>query len=133
MPGNVRNVSALAVLPPTLCSAFSEARDFRAREGEYADGSSQRSSEATVSQKRFKLTNPLTAAQWLELRSFYVARRSGSEAFYFYFGLETVPLFNHDPTGQNATGRYTVRLDGEFLLELGVGLLPANLMLVEIA
>lgn len=133
MPGSIRNVTALAVLPSTLCFAFSEARHFAAHEGEYPDGASQGSAVVTVSRKRFIVSKKLSTEQWVVLRDFYLARLGGTEAFYFYFGDETVPLFSSDPTGQNPTGRYTVRFEGDFPVELSVGRTPVSMTLIEIA
>lgn len=102
------------------------------REGEYPDGSGQRSAEATVSRRRFIQSKKLSVAQWIALRDFYWVRQGGAKAFYFYFGNETTPLFSHDPTGQNPTGRYTVRFEGDFPLELGVGRIAGNITLIEV-
>lgn len=133
MPGNIHAVAASAVFPPILCSAFAEARDLRVGEGEYPDGSGQRSAEASVSRKRFIVSKKLSTEQWDVLRDFYLARLGGTEGFYFYFGNETTPLFSHDPTGQNPTGRYTVRFEGDFSLELVVGRIAGNITLIEVA
>lgn len=133
MPGNVQTAAALTVMPTSLCAAFTEYREYRVREGGYPDGPGERSAEVTISRKRFKQSKWLSSFHWKVLRDYYLARRGGTEAFYFYFGNETVPPFSSDPTGQDSTGRYIVRFENDFSFELGVGRNPANITLIEVA
>ncbi|MFN7939124.1 MAG: hypothetical protein U0R19_37720 [Bryobacteraceae bacterium] len=133
MPGSINNAVAFTVLSSDLCRLFTELREIRVLECEFADGSSNRLTDEAVSRRKFRLSSKLEVLQWNVLHDLYLASRGGVDAFYFYFGLETVPLFGHDPTGQNPTGRYAVRFEGDFPLELGVGRIAGNITLVEVA
>jgi hypothetical protein len=64
---------------------------------------------------------------------FYIARSGALESFCFYDPWFTDPPFSHDPTGEEAAGRHTVRFDGPWydVLELGRG--GGSIELVEIA
>lgn len=120
-------------MPPDLCNSFREERVFHVRQSEYVDGSGQCLAETTICRKSFTVTRRLTAEQLAMLRDFFYAQGGAAKPFHFYFGPETLPLFSHDPTGQNPTGRYTVRFEGELVLELGLGRAPVNISLVEVA
>lgn len=133
MPGNVENATVLSLMPPDLCNAFAEERVFHVRQSDYADGSGQCLAETIVCRKSFTLTRRLTAEQLAILRDFYFAQGGATTPFHFYFGPETSPIFSHGATGQDPTGRYTLRFEGDFSLEIGLGRISTNITLIEIA
>jgi hypothetical protein len=112
MPGSVAAVSPSGVLPQSLCTAFTEVRSGEPlRISGYHDGSSQRSTQATTSRKRFRLTEKLPVSAVATLKSFYDSKRM-SGAFYYYNPQEPAigqPVgSNYDGSGASLTGRYAV-------------------------
>lgn len=133
MPGSVQLALPASVLPHSLCRAFVHEREYPVLDNEYRNGESQRSAQATNSRKRWRLTKRLTPAQLAALRGFYDGRKGPTEPFYFYDPYETNPKFTHDPTGQAAAGRYTVRFEGAWSQQIGVGRTDVMISLVEVA
>ncbi len=135
MPGNVSLAEATAVLPATLCKEFSSSRDYPVLVNSYPSGESQREIMATNSRKAWKLRRRLTAAQMTALRDFFDAR--GADPFFFYDPMqpaESQPIgSNWDETGASLQGRYTVRFQGAFSQDMGIGLGEVELELVELA
>jgi phage-related protein len=133
MPGSVQNAAPLTVMPASLSRAFGHEREYPVLDNEYRNGESQRSVQATNSRKRWRLAKRLTPAQLAALRDFYLARKGSTEPFYFYDPYETIPKFSHDPTGQAAAGRYTVRFAGGWNQSVSLGRADVSLELVELA
>jgi hypothetical protein len=133
MPGAVQNAAPLTVLPASLSRAFIHEREYPALDNEYRNGESHRSVQATNSRKRWRLAKRLTPVQLSALREFYDARKGPTEPFYFYDLYETSPKFSHDPTGQAAAGRYTVRFDGGWDHSASLGRVDVNIELIELA
>lgn len=133
MPGNVQNADPSTVLPHAHWAVFAGLREYPIVENVYRNGESQRSVQATTSRKRWRLANRLSPTALAALRDFYDARRGATEPFYFYDPYETSPRFSHDPTGQAAAGRYTVRFDGEWSQSVGLGRVDVSIELIELA
>jgi hypothetical protein len=131
MPASVGTASPSTVLPKSLCTAFTESREYRTQINEYHDGSSERQSMTTTSRKAFKLTKRLNATDQDALLAFYKARKGSSGVFFFYNTRESAN-FAYDVTGVATQGRYTVRFDGELAQELGIGRHSSALGLVEV-
>jgi hypothetical protein len=89
--------------------------------------------QATTSRKRWRLAKRLPPIALAALRDFYDARKGATEPFYFYDPYETSPKFSHDPTGQAAAGRYTVRFDSEWSQSVGLGRADVSIELIELA
>ena len=132
MPGSVQVAAPTYVLPLSLSSALTESREYPVLQNTYAQGESQRTVQSSVSRKQFKLGKRLTPSQAATLRAFYEARKGSLQAFYHYHPYETSPLFSYDPTGAATTGRYTVRFEGEWSQETGLGRSDVAISLVEV-
>jgi hypothetical protein len=133
MPGSVQNAAPLTVLPASLARAFVHEREYPVLDNEYRNGESQRSVQATNSRKRWRLVKRLAPPQLAILRDFYEARNGPTEPFYFYDPYETNPKFSHDPTGQAAAGRYTVRFACGWNQSVSLWRVDVSLELVELA
>ena len=133
MPGSVANAVAATVLPASLSRSFVEIREFQTRITEYPDGQSQRAALQTASRKRWRLAKRLAPTAYAALRDFWLARKAGHQAFYFYNGPETSPLWTTDATGVATTGRYKVVFTNQAWDEsLGLGRLEASIELAEV-
>ena len=133
MPGSVQNATPLTVLPASLSRAFVHEREYPVLDNEYRDGESQRKAQANNSRKRWRLAKRLTPAQLQTLRDFFDARKGPTEPFYFYDPYETSPKFSHDPTGQVAAGRYTVRFAGGWNQSVSLSRSDVSFELLELA
>ncbi len=133
MPGSVQNAAAVAVIPQSLCRAFTHVREYPVIDNEYRNGESQRSVQAATSRKRWRLSKRLPPAALQTLRDFYDARKGPAEAFYFYDPYETNPKFSYDPTGAALNGRYTVRFDSDWGESVTPGRSDVQIELVELA
>ena len=133
MPGSVHNATPLTVLPASLSRAFVHERAYPVLDNEYRNGESQRKAQANNSRKRWRLAKRLTPAQLQTLRDFFDARKGPTEPFYFYDPYETSPNFSHDPTGEAAAGRYTVRFAGGWNQSVSLSRTDVSLELVELA
>jgi phage-related protein len=133
MPGSVQNAAPHTVLPASLSRAFVHEREYPVLDNEYRNGESQRSVQATNSRKRWRLAKRLTPAQLAALHDFFDARKGPTEPFYFYDPYETSPKFSHDPFGQAAAGRYTVRFAGEWSQSASLGRADVTFELIEVA
>ena len=114
MPGSVQNATPLTVLQESLSRAFVHDREYPVLDNEYRNGESQRKAQASNSRKRWRLLKRLTPAQLQTLRDFSNSRKGPTEPFFFYDPYETSPKFSHDPSGQAAAGRYTVRFAADW-------------------
>lgn len=131
MPGNIIAAAPTEVMPFGLCSAFSEEHRIEAFINAYQDGSSDRAARALNSRRFFRMTRPVTAAQYTALYNFWKAHPV--QAFWFYNLVETIPPFHWDPTGSAPDGRYPVVFDGSWSDQTSLGRSPVSLGLREVA
>jgi phage-related protein len=131
MPGSVSNASPSTVLPLSLSTAFTHAREYAVNESAYIDGSSQRGRLSETSRKTWRMTKRLTVSELATLFAFYLARHGAHEAFYFYDPWASG--FTHDPDGEQELGRYTVRFEGEWTQMMDIVRGDVELTLVELA
>ena len=129
MPGAVAAASPATVMPSSLCTAWNELRAHVVRDNTYVDGSGQRAVlTATTSRRSWALSKRLTVPQWESLRQFFLARRGGTEPFYWYY-----TKASYDATGVSTTNRITVRFDGALSRNYGVARQDVSLRLIEIS
>ena len=116
-------------MPKSLCSAFSEQREFPLREsGPYADGGSQRAALATVGRRSWSLSKRLTFAEWSALEQFWADCKGPLVPFYWY------PLSaHHDETGVSTTGRFTVRFAGPIQRAYSLGRSEVQIGLIQVS
>jgi len=130
MPGSVANAAPSEVLPHSLCRAFARSQEYAVLDNEYRNGESQRSALVATSRKRWRQAKRLAPGALEDLRDFYDARHGPQEPFYFYDPYETSPKFTPNPSG--SVGRYTVRFEGGFDQNIGLGRADVEIQLVEI-
>ena len=104
MPGNIQNSVPTGVMPYSLCTAFSEAREYAQLQAGYHDGTVERSQLASSSRRTFTLSKRLTATAAAALKTFWDGQGGGLIPFLFYNLIEGP----YDPTGAATQGRYTV-------------------------
>ena len=63
MPGNLTQVEPNGVMPASLCTAFTELREYVQLQNQYHDGTVQRSQLAQTSRRTFRLSKRLTASR----------------------------------------------------------------------
>ena len=116
MPGNIAIAAPSGVMPATLCTAFTELREYAQLQNQYYDGTVQRSQLAQTSRRTFRLSKRLCAADLGTLYAFWVAKQGGLIPFAFYNPFEVVAGHdigsNYDPTGNATQGRLTVVFRG---------------------
>jgi len=116
VPGNLAYASPSGVLPESLCTAFTELREYAQLQGQYHDGTIQRSQLAQTSRKTFRLTKRLSAAALATLKAFWDSQNGGLTPFLFYNPFEPGSGLqigsNYDPTGAGTVGRYIVVFRG---------------------
>jgi len=110
MPGNVANAVPSRVLPYSLCTAFSESREYAQLQAQYHDGTTERSQLAQTSRRTFKLAKRLPPTLVLALKTFWDAQQGGVMPFLFYNPAEGA----FDSTGNSTQGRYTVVFRGNW-------------------
>ncbi|HTS30632.1 MAG TPA: hypothetical protein VMH81_32390 [Bryobacteraceae bacterium] len=103
-------------MPYSLCTAFSESREFVQLQAQYHDGTTQRSQLAQTSRKSFRLAQRLTAAHAATLKAFWDGQQGGVVPFLFYNLAEG----HYDPTGNSTQGRYTVVFRGNWSQTTGM-------------
>ncbi len=135
MPGSVSNAAPVGVLPASLCTAFTEKREWASRLNEYHDGSRQSASPVATSRKSWALKKRLSPSAIAALWNFWAA--NSHSAFYFYNPFEPASGqavgSNYDATGVSLTGRYTVRFNGDWSQTTGLGRADCTLELLEVA
>jgi hypothetical protein len=99
-------------MPASLCTAFTELREYAQLQNQYHDGTIQRSQLAQTSRRTFRLSKRLSASLLSALYNFWVWQNGGLTPFAFY-NLFDVPTgqqigSNYDGTGNNTQGRVTV-------------------------
>ena len=130
MPGNVQNATPTRVMPYSLCTAFSESREYVQLQTQYHDGAIQRSQLALTSRRTFALSQRLTATLAIALKAFWDNQQGGATPFAFYNLIEG----SYDPTGNATQGRYTVRFQGSWSQSTALARTDVpQLQLVEIA
>ncbi len=112
MPGNLQQSEPNGVMPASLCTAFTELREYAQLQNQYHDGTIQRSQLAQTSRRTFRLNKRLSASALVALYNFWVSQNGGLTPFAFYnpFDVATGQQIgsNYDPTGNNTQGRLTV-------------------------
>src|SRR5437016_4632304 len=124
MPGNVSPATAgLPVMPLSLCTSFSCAREFDVAVNSYSDGSSQRrvlisnggNRDRILERRRWRIGKRLSAEKLVALRNFFDERKGAAEPFFFYDPFESVlPFFNYDSSGASTDGRFVVHFLGDW-------------------
>ena len=113
---NAATTDANGVMPLSLCTAFTELREYVQLQNQYHDGTIQRSQLAQTSRRTFKLTKRLSASQLSSLYNFWVSQNGGLTPFAFYNPFDAPAGqqigSNYDPTGNNTAGRATVVFRG---------------------
>lgn len=104
MPGSLQNAVPSGVMPSALCVGFSESREYAQLQGQYHDGTTERSQLTQTSRKTFKLAQRLTPARAVALKAFWDGQQGGVVPFLFYNLAEGT----YDATGNSTQGRYTV-------------------------
>lgn len=135
MPGSVNNAAPSAVLPRSLCTAFTERREWASRVNEYHDGSRQMTALVSTVRKSWSLRRRLTPAAIAALWTFWAANQH--KAFYFYNPFEPgtgqAVGSNWDGTGVSTQGRYTVRFNGDWNQSTYIARADCTLELIEVA
>jgi hypothetical protein len=105
-------------MPASLCTAFTELREYAQLQNPFHDGTVQRSQLAQTSRRTFRLSKRLSASLLSPLYSFWDTQNGGLTAFAFYNPFD-VPSgqqigSNYDSTGNNTQGRVTVVFRGNW-------------------
>ena len=112
MPGNLQSAAPSGVLPASLCTAFTEAREYAQLQNQYHDGTIQRSQLAQTSRRTFRQNKRLSASAVATLYSFLASHNGGLTPFAYYNPFDVAdgqqPGSNYDPTGNSTQGRVTV-------------------------
>lgn len=138
MPGNLQQAAPNGVLPLSLCTAFTELREYAQLQNQYHDGTVQRSQLAQTSRRTFRLSKRLSASQLSALFSFWISQNGGLTPFAFYNPFD-VPVgqqigSNYDPTGNNTQGRVTAVFRGNWSQATDLGRSNVQgLELIEVA
>jgi hypothetical protein len=116
MPGNLVQAEPNGVMPESLCTVFTELREFAQLQNQFHDGTIQRSQLAQTSRRTFRLNKRLNASALSALYNFWVSQNGGLTSFAFYnsfdVGVGQQIGSNYDPTGANTLGRVTVVFRG---------------------
>jgi hypothetical protein len=131
MPPNIAPANPVDVLPKIVANAFTVELRLESLVNTYPDGSSERATLAPTERTYFRLTEPLSAAQWTALWDFFKAHRG--VPFFVYNPRETVPPYSYDPTGQDPIGRYAVVFDGGWSETNAIGRGQVGIALREVA
>lgn len=130
MPASVQSAVATTVMPNFLARFFTASREVWAQENVYRDGERQLGLLANTSRKSFVATLAMTSSQLTAMGTFFLARKGGTEPFYFYYGPECG--YTHDSTGASSTGRYTVVFESGWQQIVGMGRSEAQVVLREV-
>jgi hypothetical protein len=118
MPGNLVQAEPNGVMPASLCTAFTELREYAQLQNQFHDGTVQRSQLAQTSRRSFRLNKRLNASALSALYNFWVSQDGGLTPFSFYdpfdVGVGQQIGSNYDPTGANTQGRVTVVFRGNW-------------------
>jgi hypothetical protein len=116
VPGNIQNSIPIGVMPYTLCTAFSEVREYVQLQAQYHDGTLERSQLAASSRHTFTLSKRLTATAAAALKTFWDTHQGGLVPFLFYNLIEGA----YDATGNSTQGRYMVVFRGNWSQSTGL-------------
>jgi hypothetical protein len=138
MPGNLVQSAPNGVMPASLCTAFTELREYAQLQNQYHDGTIQRSQLAQTSRGTFRLSKRMSASQLSGLYNFWISQSGGLTPFAFYnpFDVASGQQIgnNYDPTGNNTQGRVTVVFRGNWVQTTDIGRTNLQgLELVEVA
>jgi hypothetical protein len=118
MPGSLQPAAPAGVIPATLCTAFTELREYAQLQNQYHDGTVQRTQLAQTSRRTFRLSKRLSASALATLYSFVASHSGGLIPFLFYNPFDVLPGrqigSNYDPTGNSTQGRVTVVFRGSW-------------------
>ncbi len=118
MPGNLQAAAPSGVFPASLCTAFTELREYAQLQNQYHDGTIQRSQLAQTSRRTFRQSKRLSASALATLYSFLASHNGGLTPFLFYNPFEVLAGqqigSNYDPTGNGTQGRVTVVFRGNW-------------------
>ena len=118
MPGNLVAPSPNGVMPATLCTAFTEQREYVQLQNQYHDGTVQRAQLAQTSRRAFRMAKRLSVAALSAIYDFWVSQNAGLCPFTFYDPFDVADGeqigSNYDATGVNAQGRLTVVFRGNW-------------------
>ena len=118
MPGNLVQAAPTGVMPASLCTAFTELREYAQLQNQYHDGTIQRSQLAQTSRRTFRLSKRLSASLLSALYSFWLSQNAGLTPFAFYNPFDVASGqqigSNYDPTGNETQGRVTVVFRGNW-------------------
>ena len=135
MPGSVSNAVPVGVLPRSLCTAFTEKREWASRVNEYHDGSRQSAPLVSTSRRSWTIRKRLTPTVLQALWTFWTANQH--TAFYFYNPKEPATGqsvgSNYDGTGISTQGRYTVRFNCDWNQSTYSARADCALELIEVA
>ena len=138
MPGNLQQAAPNGVMPLSLCTVFTELREYAQLQNQYYDGAVQRSQLAQTSRRTFRLSKRLSASQLSALFSFWVSQSGGLTPFAFYNPFEVAAGqqigSNYDSTGNSTQGRVTVVFRGNWAQTTDLGRSNVQgLELIEVA
>jgi hypothetical protein len=106
-------------MPASLCTAFSESREYAQLQNQYHDGTIQRSQLAQTSRRTFRLSKRLNASALEALYNFFVSQNGGLTPFAFYNPFDVLAGqqigSNYDSTGASTEGRVTVAFRGNWV------------------
>ena len=118
MPGDLQQAAPNGVMPPSLCTAFTELREYAQLQNQYRDGTIQRSQLAQTSRRTFRLSKRLSASALAGLYNFWISQNGGLTPFAFYSPFEVTAGqqigSNYDPTGNGTQGRVMVVFRGNW-------------------
>jgi hypothetical protein len=105
-------------MPFSLCTAFTETREYAQLQNQYRDGTIQRSRLAQTSRRTFRPNIRMSATHLAALYSFLESQNFGLTPFLFYNPFDVAPGqqigSNYDTTGNNTQGRVTVVIRGNW-------------------
>jgi len=105
-------------MPASLCTAFTQVREYAQLQNQYHDGTIHRSQLAQTSRRTFRLAKRLTASALDALYDFWVSQNGGLTPFVFYDPFDVAAGqqigSNYDPTGNGTQGRVTVVFRGDW-------------------
>ena len=137
MPGNLVQAAPSVVMPASLCTMFTEVREYAQLQNEYKDGTIQRAQLAQTSRRTFRAAKRLSASARSTLSTFFTSQNGGLIPFVFYNPFEVLAGqeigSNYDATGANTQGRITVVFRGDWLETTDLCRSNVSLELVEVA
>ena len=104
------------VMPASLCTAFTELREYAQLQNQFHDGTVQRSQLVQTCRRTYRLSKRLNASMLAALYDFLVSQNGGLTPFLFYDPFDVLAGAeigsNYDPTGNNTQGRVMVVFRG---------------------